>query len=69
RFSLSPAQAAPRNVFLSRELMASVLERDGKANVALASVPIDPDQLAVGLTDLGLTLDRQTVSFGGETIF
>lgn len=69
RFSLAPAQAAPKNVFLSRELVASVLERDGQANVALSSVPIDADKLRVKLADLGLVANRVTREFEGKTIF
>ncbi|MCA9137873.1 MAG: FtsX-like permease family protein [Planctomycetales bacterium] len=69
RFSLSPAQATPKNIFLSRELVAEVLERPGQANVALASVAIDPDRMNVGLSDLGLTLRRETQSFENKTVF
>ena len=69
RFSLAPAQAAPKNVFLSRELMASVLERDGQANVALSSVPIEADKLRVGIADLGLAAKRVTRSFEDDVIF
>lgn len=69
RFSLTPAQTTPKNVFLSRQLVAEVLEREGQANVALSTVPIDPDQISVALPDLGLKLERITESFEGKTIF
>jgi ABC-type antimicrobial peptide transport system permease subunit len=69
RFSLTPAQSTPKNVFLSRELVAEVLEREGQANVALSTVPIDADQISVALDDLGLKLKRVTETFDGETIF
>lgn len=69
RFSLSPSQATPRNVFLSRDVVADVLEREGQANVALSSVAIDPNEMTVGLSDLGLKLERITKSFEGKTIF
>lgn len=69
RFSLSPAQATPKNAFLSRELVAEVLERPGQANVALASVAITADQMKVGLSDMGLSLRRVTKTYENETVF
>ncbi|MCO8122110.1 FtsX-like permease family protein [Stieleria sp. TO1_6] len=69
RFSLAPTQSAPKNVFLSRELVASVLDREGQSNVALSSVPIDPQRLQIELDDLGIKLQRETQQFDGETIF
>ncbi|KAA5538773.1 FtsX-like permease family protein [Roseiconus nitratireducens] len=69
RFSLAPSQATPKNVFLSRQLVADVLDRSGQANVALASTTIDPEAIDVDLSDLGLSLQRITQSFDGETIF
>ncbi|WP_145385324.1 ABC transporter permease [Stieleria neptunia] len=69
RFSLSPAQATPKNVFLSRDVIGEVLEREGQANVALASVAIDPEKIRVGLSDLGLQLERVTKTFQDQTIF
>lgn len=69
RFSLSPAQAAPKNVFLSRDVIGEVLEREGQANIALASVTIDPAKIHVGLSDLGLQLERVTKTFEDKTIF
>ena len=69
RFSLSPAQATPRNVFLSRDLVGEVLEREGQANVALASVEIDDQKLNVSLADQGLSLTRITKTFEDQTIF
>lgn len=68
-FSLSPTQATPKNVFLSRDLVGEVLQRDGQANIALSSVAIDPDRLKVNLPDLGLKLERVTTTFEDETIF
>ena len=69
RFSLSPAQAAPKNVFLSRDLVGEVLEREGQANVALSSVAIDPERLNVSLADQGISLSRVTKRFENETVF
>ncbi len=69
RFSLSPAQATPKNVFLSRDVIGDVLERAGQANVALSTVSIDPQKLRVNLSDLGLQLERVTKTFEGTTIF
>ena len=69
RFSLAPAQASPKNVFLSRSLVASVLSRDGQANVALASRVPDPKELDVSLADQGLQLERVTKTFENETVF
>ena len=31
RFAIAPSQAAPKNVYLSRQLIADVLDRDGQA--------------------------------------
>ncbi|QEG00861.1 FtsX-like permease family protein [Stieleria maiorica] len=69
RFSLSPAQATPKNVFLSRDLIGDVLERAGQANVALSTASIDPQNLRVNLSDLGLQLERVTKTFEGKTVF
>lgn len=69
RFSLSPTQATPRNVFLSRDLVGEILDREGQANIALSSVAIDSDRLKVSLADLGLKLERITKAFDDETIF
>jgi len=69
RFSLSPAQTTPKNVFLSRSVVASVLDREGQANVALSSVPLNRDDFQVSLEDLGLSLQRVTKTFEGKTIF
>ncbi|MEM6472879.1 MAG: FtsX-like permease family protein [Planctomycetota bacterium] len=69
RFSLAASQAAPRNVFLSRDLVAEVLERDGQANVVLASAPIEVSQIDVSPEDVGLKLRRVTSSFDDEVVF
>ncbi|WP_233148620.1 FtsX-like permease family protein [Rhodopirellula sp. MGV] len=69
RFSLTASQAAPKNVFLSRELIASVLDRDGQANVLLSSAEIVADRVQPTLEDLGLKLQHVTETFDGETVF
>ena len=47
RFSLAASQAAPQNIFVARETIASVLDRDGQANALLFDTPITPDQLNI----------------------
>ncbi|WP_149495638.1 ABC transporter permease [Roseiconus lacunae] len=69
RFSLAASQASPKNVFLSRELVASVLDRDGQANVLLSSEPIEAEKVQPTLADLGLKLERVTKTFDDKTIF
>ncbi|MCG8652293.1 MAG: FtsX-like permease family protein, partial [Pirellulales bacterium] len=58
RFAISPSQAAPQNVYLSRATVADVLERDGQANTLLFDHPVTIKDLRVGLEDLGLNLQR-----------
>ncbi|MEM0924832.1 MAG: FtsX-like permease family protein, partial [Planctomycetota bacterium] len=69
RFSLAASQASPRNVFLSRELVADVLEREGQANVALASVAVDTDRLDVQPSDVGLKLGRVSQRYDDDVVF
>ncbi len=58
RFSLSPSQAAPQNVFLSRHLVADVLQREGQANMLLFDQQVELEELRIDLEDLGLSLKR-----------
>ncbi|MFU7557313.1 FtsX-like permease family protein [Roseiconus sp. JC912] len=69
RFSLAASQAAPKNVFLSRKLVASVLDRDGQANILLSSQPIDAAKVRPTLQDLGLKLEHVVDSFEDQTVF
>lgn len=68
-FALSPSQAAPMNVFLSREVVADRLDRLGQANVLLADSEIDVDSLDVRLSDLGLNVSRKKMEFEGKTVY
>jgi putative ABC transport system permease protein len=58
RFALSPSQAAPQNIFISRDTIGKVLDRDGQANMLLFPTNVELDELNVDLQDLGLTLKR-----------
>ena len=69
RFSLAASQASPKNIFMSRDLVAEVLDRDGQANVLLSSKPIDAEQVRPTLEDMGLKLERVTKEFDEETVY
>lgn len=56
RFSVSPSQAAPLNVYASRDLIAETLDRDGEANMILVDRDIDQEELDLNLDDFGLSL-------------
>lgn len=56
RFTLSASQAAPMNVFLSREMIASILDREGQANMVLFDRPVSSDTLSVDLQAMGMNL-------------
>ena len=63
RFSIAANQAAPLNVFVSRALVAEVLQREGQANALLFDQLVSVDQLNIDLNDLGLQLKRITQTF------
>lgn len=72
RFSLSPSQAAPQNVYLSRSLVAETLDREGQANVILLAQSVSRTDLDIDLRDLGMTLKRVRREFpadNGETVY
>ena len=56
RFSLSASQAAPMNVFLSREMIASTLDREGQANMILFDHEMSSNRLSVDLNAMGMNL-------------
>ncbi|SMP51854.1 ABC-type antimicrobial peptide transport system, permease component [Neorhodopirellula lusitana] len=58
RFSLTPSQATPKTVFVSRELVAEVLDRDGQANAMLFDQAIPADSIKLSLQSLGWNLKR-----------
>jgi len=69
RFTLQPNQAEPMSVWLNRETIADVLQRNGRANALLVSGvdgPVDDqvdddawvDDLGLNLDDFGLKLER-----------
>ena len=66
RFSLAASQAAPQNIYVARETVANVLDRDGQANALLFDTPITPDQLNIDLSDLGLNLTRVQQAFESD---
>lgn len=74
RFAITPNQASPQNVFVAREVIAELLERDGQVNALLLTEELSTDQLNIELADLGLQLERVRREFtpdGGdpETIY
>lgn len=64
RFSLSASQAAPQNIFISRQTIGEVLDRDGQANMLLFDRPISTADLNLDMADVGLTLKRVRREFG-----
>lgn len=68
RFSLAANQAAPRNVFLSRSVVAEVLDRDGQANALLADHALSAGDLEIDLPDLGLKITRHQQTFAPDQI-
>lgn len=58
RFSLSATQAAPKTVFVSRSLVAEVLDRDGQANVMFFDREVESDGFQLSLPALGWNLQR-----------
>jgi ABC-type antimicrobial peptide transport system permease subunit len=69
RFSLSPSQAAPQNIYVSRKVIGEVLDREDQANLLLFDRDIDPSYFNVDLDDLGLSLRRVKKQFEGKTVF
>ncbi|QDT57645.1 FtsX-like permease family protein [Stieleria bergensis] len=69
RFALSPTQATPMNVFLSRSLVQEVLSRPDQANLTLSRQAINQSDLQVSLADLGLKLQRVDRRFDDQTIY
>ncbi len=66
RFAIAASQAAPKNVYLDRDLIGEVLEREGQANTLLFSQSITPENLQVDLADLGLEVRRVHREFEQE---
>jgi putative ABC transport system permease protein len=85
RFALTPNQAAPKNIYLNRETVAQVLDRNGQANALLMDRKVTvqcgegkgtspSDRVVnVGLDSLGLKWETVTQEFsddsGTQTIF
>jgi ABC-type antimicrobial peptide transport system permease subunit len=58
RFSISPSQASPQNIYLSRHTIGEVLQREGQANLLLFDQPVGVEDLRIDLDDIGLSLQR-----------
>ena len=58
RFAITASQSAPKNVYLSRELIGQTIQREGQANLLLSTIAIDRQSLKPSLQDLGLSLRR-----------
>ncbi|TWU58063.1 ABC transporter permease [Rubripirellula reticaptiva] len=69
RFAISPSQAAPLNVYVSRSLMAETLDRTGQANLMLFDSLIEAKDLNIDLGSLGLSLTATKQTFADEVIF
>lgn len=67
RFAVSPSQAAPLNVYASRDLIAETLDRDGQANMILVDKEIGQEDLYLNLDDFGLSLRLIEQTFSGAT--
>lgn len=68
RFSLSANQTAPMSVFVSRSLVAEVLDREGQANAMLLDQTVDEDAIALNLKSLGWNLKRVKIGDANEYI-
>ncbi|QDS92541.1 FtsX-like permease family protein [Roseimaritima multifibrata] len=82
RFSLTASQVEPQNVYLSRELVADVLAREGQVNGLLIGATNSPRDLAAAtdvakrlqedlhptLADFGLQLEQVQQEFDGEPV-
>lgn len=66
RFSISPSQASPQNIYISRQTIAEALERDGQANMLLLDRKITMADLQLDLEDVGLSLKRVRREFGTD---
>lgn len=66
-FSVSPSQAAPRNIFVSRSAVGEVLDREGQANALLLDQPATLQDFNISLADLGLDLQRIQRRFEPES--
>ncbi len=66
-FSVSPSQAAPRNIFVNRATVGEVLDREGQANALLLDQPATLQDFNISLADLGLTLQRIERRFEPES--
>ncbi|MGI9468448.1 MAG: FtsX-like permease family protein [Rubripirellula sp.] len=66
-FSVSPSQAAPRNIFVNRATLGEVLDREGQANAILLDQPATLQDFNINLADLGLTLQRIERRFEPES--
>ncbi|TWU58837.1 FtsX-like permease family protein [Rubripirellula tenax] len=69
RFAISPSQAAPSNVYVSRSVVADTLDRAGQANLLLFDSEVTPDDLNLDLSAYGLSLRRITQSYDGNVVF
>lgn len=58
RFSLAASQAAPKTVFVSRSLVAEVLDRQGQANVMLFDREVKAEEIELTMPSLGWNLQR-----------
>ncbi|WP_044301319.1 ABC transporter permease [Rhodopirellula sallentina] len=58
RFSLMASQTVPRTVFVSRKLVAEVLDREGQANVMLSDRTLTDSQVPLSLQSLGWNLRK-----------
>ena len=63
RFAITPSQAAPLNIFVRRDTVAEVLDRQGQANVVLFPNQILIDDLDISLEQLGMNLRRIRKTF------
>ncbi|MGB7324570.1 MAG: FtsX-like permease family protein [Rubripirellula sp.] len=69
RFAISPSQAAPLNVYVSRSLMAETLDRPGQANVMLFDSLVEAKDLNIDLGSLGLSLTVTKQTSDEDVIF
>ncbi len=68
RFAISPSQAAPKNVYVSRSLIAETLDRPGQANMLLFDSLVTDADLNLDLAARGLALTTNRQTYGDDRV-
>ena len=68
RFALAPSQSAPSNVFLRRQTVAELFDRDGQANLLLMRRHVDVGVASDALATAGSTADTPRLQIGLDAL-